>query len=1188
MQDTTNLNVLLNPQPAKSSTSLRSNYFSRKTYNLNYKNSGSFNNVLDKISTPTERSTPTDNFGATNRTSNDYSRQTSRANERSMSKQSASTKNDAAPDDVEHIDDVEEDIDEKPSAKSAPVDAPVMFTMSTETLLAVRETPTVEEPVMMTVLPQQSNADNQSMLNMLAGNTWRAVNVEPEAIPTGEVITPTATVLEPEAVQPLNVEAQPIDPRGVQPTEIQSLNAAPTDRNELGALNVLDTSTAPIEVDTIIETPTIEQPTIDPRGVQSTEAQPSSPIVEQSTAQPIVEQTDASSQTQVISNDATLSNVVDTAKNSQPKLVTNDVTSTEPALDEAAPLEPTALDQPTREVPTAARPMMNQAAEQAPIAVERPITPIENVPTLEAQQPSTTQPTAPTVEQPTLNQPTIEQSTVNQPTIEQPTIEQPTIDQPTIEQPTINQLTLNQPTINQTSIEQPTIDQAAINQPQSTAQPSQTQQVFDEAISNPRGAEQIDQPTTITDRAIETQTTEANAQPVHRRYHGQAAQQAVSEESAWTNRPTPLYQLNQQQASNVTTQNNSGAAPQSTLAPTDGAAQNISATATPIEVNGTPTAPSLNPIIDQSTATVNQPTLNQPTVEQPIINQPTATINQTQSSAQSTAAPFVAAPQNNLTAAPINQPQSFAQPTAAPSVAAPQNNSTAAPFNPVDQNGSPTAPINPIVNQSTATVNQPQSSAQQAAPFNPTDQNGSPTAPINPIVNQPTATVNQPQSIAQPTAAPIIDQQTSAPINPIVNQPTATVNQTTINQPQTSAQQAAPIIDQQTSAPINPIVNQPTATVNQTTINQPQSSAQPIAAPIIDQQTNAPINPIANQPAVDQPTATVAQSTANQTTAQSTAPAHNQTTAFAVNISASTPLPTAAPAQNLPPAAQSTSNAPDASNVSSNVSSTAPRGELPIDTSNPQLNQQFNQQSGQQSAQQQFNQQFQQAAQQAVNTQAQAQMSAPIVEGQTAAQLPGESFAQNLNNALGGNTVNTPQPTTQAQPSTPNTAFAQQLRDDFNVTGQIVESARLFRNALSGTNEMVLQLRPEHLGELTVRVSVTAEGTVNASFHSDNAAVRAIIENSLVSLKQELANQGLKVDNVEVYAGLADGGSLMNGKGRQAWQQNRQNAQRVGRVRGSRNSEGGAQAGAKPAAQSVDIAQPVENVATDGGVDYKV
>ena len=115
---------------------------------------------------------------------------------------------------------------------------------------------------------------------------------------------------------------------------------------------------------------------------------------------------------------------------------------------------------------------------------------------------------------------------------------------------------------------------------------------------------------------------------------------------------------------------------------------------------------------------------------------------------------------------------------------------------------------------------------------------------------------------------------------------------------------------------------------------------------------------------------------------------------------------------------------------------------------------------------------------------------------------------------------------------------------DFDIPGQIVEQARLIRN--SGNTEMVMHLKPEHLGDLTLRVSVSEHGAVTASFHSDNAQVRAIIEHSLVQLKQELSNQGIKVDNVEVYAGLSDDG-LLNGQSQQAWQQNQQDGSRRNR-----------------------------------------
>ena len=120
--------------------------------------------------------------------------------------------------------------------------------------------------------------------------------------------------------------------------------------------------------------------------------------------------------------------------------------------------------------------------------------------------------------------------------------------------------------------------------------------------------------------------------------------------------------------------------------------------------------------------------------------------------------------------------------------------------------------------------------------------------------------------------------------------------------------------------------------------------------------------------------------------------------------------------------------------------------------------------------------------------------------------------------------VNAPAPAQETQRSQP----------DYEIPRQIVEQARLLRT-LNDT-QMVIRLHPEHLGELTLRVSVGSNGAVQASFHSDNAQVRNVIENSLVQLRQELNNQGLKIDRVGVYAGLADG-QMPQGQGQEAWQQ---------------------------------------------------
>ena len=142
---------------------------------------------------------------------------------------------------------------------------------------------------------------------------------------------------------------------------------------------------------------------------------------------------------------------------------------------------------------------------------------------------------------------------------------------------------------------------------------------------------------------------------------------------------------------------------------------------------------------------------------------------------------------------------------------------------------------------------------------------------------------------------------------------------------------------------------------------------------------------------------------------------------------------------------------------------------------------------------------------------------------QSANNEPISMFQQSLNESLTGakGTADVNQP--------------QNVQEDFGVPRQIVEQARLLRRGQD--TQMVIKLHPDHLGELTLKVSVSAGGAINASFHSDNAQVRTIIENTLVQLKQELNNQGLKVDNVDVYAGLTDG-QLPQGEGQQAWQQN--------------------------------------------------
>lgn len=130
--------------------------------------------------------------------------------------------------------------------------------------------------------------------------------------------------------------------------------------------------------------------------------------------------------------------------------------------------------------------------------------------------------------------------------------------------------------------------------------------------------------------------------------------------------------------------------------------------------------------------------------------------------------------------------------------------------------------------------------------------------------------------------------------------------------------------------------------------------------------------------------------------------------------------------------------------------------------------------------------------------------------------------------------VQTGTPPLQTEQAAPAAEVSQHPQTDYEIPRQIVEQARLLRT-LNDT-QMIIRLKPEHLGELTLRVAVGSDGAVQASFHSDNAHVRSVIENSLVQLRQELNTQGIKVDRVGVYTGLADG-QMPQGQGQEAWQQ---------------------------------------------------
>lgn len=186
--------------------------------------------------------------------------------------------------------------------------------------------------------------------------------------------------------------------------------------------------------------------------------------------------------------------------------------------------------------------------------------------------------------------------------------------------------------------------------------------------------------------------------------------------------------------------------------------------------------------------------------------------------------------------------------------------------------------------------------------------------------------------------------------------------------------------------------------------------------------------------------------------------------------------------------------------------------------------------------------------------------------------------------------IEAPQPEKVQQPQTARTT------DIYDIRQQIVEQVRMIRTAQ--TTELVMQLKPEHLGQLTMKVSVANNGTVTAVFQSENAQVRAAVESQLTQLKQELQQQGLKVDNVSVGAGLSEDfftRSETQGQMSQFTQQQSQQAgaggngnRRIRGIEGIEGADGVAAAEGNPAGViSTDAANPVNN-ATDTILDYRV
>jgi flagellar hook-length control protein FliK len=142
------------------------------------------------------------------------------------------------------------------------------------------------------------------------------------------------------------------------------------------------------------------------------------------------------------------------------------------------------------------------------------------------------------------------------------------------------------------------------------------------------------------------------------------------------------------------------------------------------------------------------------------------------------------------------------------------------------------------------------------------------------------------------------------------------------------------------------------------------------------------------------------------------------------------------------------------------------------------------------------------------------------------------------------------------------------------IVQQIVGSAKL--RLSNGQNEIRIQLKPEHLGQVRLNIS-TDQHQVMVKVVAELPVVKELLETNLPQLRSELQGQGLEIDKFDVSVG---GDAETQNKEQQTWGQRRS------------NGRGGTFAQAEEEHQDQDAAsdnnprqQKIKDAVTEG-VDY--
>ncbi|HHV61040.1 MAG TPA: flagellar hook-length control protein FliK [Firmicutes bacterium] len=143
------------------------------------------------------------------------------------------------------------------------------------------------------------------------------------------------------------------------------------------------------------------------------------------------------------------------------------------------------------------------------------------------------------------------------------------------------------------------------------------------------------------------------------------------------------------------------------------------------------------------------------------------------------------------------------------------------------------------------------------------------------------------------------------------------------------------------------------------------------------------------------------------------------------------------------------------------------------------------------------------------------------------------------------------------------------------VVAQVVERAGL--RLREGRTEMTVQLRPDYLGRIHIRITDDA-GILTAGIRTESEAARALIEAGLPQLKTSLASQGFNIEQFTVFVGPGHGAPQFEFERGGRWQD-------MGQREGSRPGGGAVR---KLDVRAIGTAWPPASRGGAGLIDYAV